>query len=263
MLPLSGGQSQILIERSAGDAEPEGCASSRRLEDAILFAMVHHSEPTADPAVPDSPAERLSPGAHLCSCVDLHVSFGKYRVLDGCDLTVSGKEVVGLTGENGSGKSTLVKCLLGFLRPSAGQIHCAPPVGYCPQENYLHRSYTVAEHLELIGSLRRAGEPVDAGYLRHCQTTLKLDRYLDYPIRKLSGGTYQKVKLLTAIVHRPTLLVLDEPTDGFDWTMYLVFWDLMAELVTRGTGVLLISHLLHDRERFNRIYELREGKLYA
>jgi ABC-type multidrug transport system ATPase subunit len=136
-------------------------------------------------------------------------------------------------------------------------------VGYCPQENYLHRSYTVAEHLRLISSLRDADEPVDAGYLGHCIATLKLDRYLAYPIRKLSGGTYQKVKLLTAIAHRPALLVLDEPTDGFDWTMYLVFWDLMAELVGRGTGVLMISHLLHDRERFDRIYDLREGKLHA
>ena len=193
----------------------------------------------------------------------VRLSYGKYRVLDGCDLSVFSRQVVGLTGENGSGKSTLVKCLLGFLRPTAGQVRCDPRVGYCPQENYLHRSYAVAEHLELIGSLSRGGEPVDAAWLNHCVATLKLERYLSYPIRKLSGGTYQKVKLMTAIVHRPPLLVLDEPTDGFDWTMYLVFWDLIAELVGRGTGVLMISHLLHDRDRFDRIYDLREGRLCA
>ena len=54
-----------------------------------------------------------------------------------------------------------------------------------------------------------------------------------------------------------------EPTDGFDWTMYLVFWDLIAALVGRGTGVLMISHLLHDRDRFDRIYDLRDGRLCA
>jgi|OpeIllAssembly_1097287.scaffolds.fasta_scaffold437053_2 ABC-type multidrug transport system ATPase subunit len=205
-------------------------------------------------------AERPDP---LCSGVGVRLSYGKHRVLDGCDLSVSPRQVVGLTGENGSGKSTLVKCLLGFLRPTAGQVRCDPLVGYCPQENYLHRSYAVAEHLELIGSLSRGGEPVDAAWLNHCVATLKLERYLSYPIRKLSGGTYQKVKLMTAIVHRPPLLVLDEPTDGFDWTMYLVFWDLIAELVGRGTGVLMISHLLHDRDRFDRIYDLREGRLCA
>ncbi len=64
-------------------------------------------------------------------------------------------------------------------------------------------------------------------------------------------------------MHQPPLLVLDEPTDGFDWSMYLVFWDLMAELVAGGTGVLMISHLVHDRERFDRIVELREGRLHG
>ena len=202
-------------------------------------------------------------GRPLCIGAGVQFSYGKHRVLDGCDLSVSPRQVVGLTGENGCGKSTLIKCLLGFVRPTAGQVQCEPRVGYCPQENYLHRSYTVAEHLELVGSLNRGGEPVDAAWLGHCVATLKLEPYLTYPIRKLSGGTYQKVKLLTAIAHRPPLLVLDEPTDGFDWSMYLVFWDLMRELVTAGSGVLMISHLLHDRERFDRICELREGRLYG
>jgi len=229
--------------------------------------MTRQSAPPVRPAAAapySRPAiEGSEPDRALCHCVDLRLSYGRHRVLDGCNLSVSPRQVVGLTGENGSGKSTLVKCLLGFVRPTAGEVSCDPHAGYCPQENYLHRSYTVAEHLELIGSLRRGGEPVDADYLGHCIATMKLQRYLAYPIRKLSGGTYQKVKLLTAIVHRPPLLILDEPTDGFDWTMYLVFWDLMAELVGGGTGVLMISHLLHDRERFDRIYELREGKLDA
>lgn len=207
--------------------------------------------------------ERGAIGSPLCSGRGVALSYGRCQVLRGCEFSVLPSQVVGLTGENGSGKSTLVKCLLGFIRPTAGQVSCPPQVGYCPQENYLHRSYTVAEHLELIGSLRPGGEAVDADWLQHCLTALKLPPYLGYPMRKLSGGTYQKVKLLTAIVHRPPLLVLDEPTDGFDWTMYLVFWGLMAELTSRGTGVLMISHLLHDRDRFDRIYELRDGRLHA
>lgn len=209
------------------------------------------------------PGSELPRSSSLCSCDDLSLAYGRHRVLEGCNLDVSQREIVGLTGENGSGKSTLVKCLLGFLRPSAGRVRCESRAGYCPQENYLHRNYTVAEHLQLIGSLRRDGNAVDRDYLRHCLGMLKVERYLSYPIRKLSGGTYQKVKLLTAIVHRPPLLVLDEPTDGFDWSMYLVFWDLMAELVGQGAGLLIISHLLHDRERFDRIYDLRDGRLHT
>ena len=199
--------------------------------------------------------------ASLCHCVGLRLDFGKSRVLDECSLHVNRGQIVGLTGENGSGKSTLVKCLLGFQKPTAGEVACHPRAGYCPQENYLHRSYTVSEHLALVASLRRGGEALNEAYARRCVDTLKLDRYMDYPIRKLSGGTYQKLKFLTAILHRPPLMILDEPTDGFDWTMYLVFWDLLRELARAGTGVLMISHLLLDRERFDRIYDLREGKL--
>lgn len=199
----------------------------------------------------------------LCRCVDLDVSYGRHRVIENCSLEVAEGQVLGLTGENGSGKSTLVKCLLGFLKPSAGSVYCDPRVGYCPQENYLHRVYTVAEHLQLIASLGRGDMHVQPAWLGRCLSILKLERYLDYPARKLSGGTYQKVKLLTAIAHRPPLLILDEPTDGFDWAMYLVFWDLVRDLVAAGSGVLMISHLLHDRERFDRICELREGRLYG
>jgi len=199
----------------------------------------------------------------LCQCTALQVSYGRRRIIDGCSFKVGQGQVVGLTGENGSGKSTLVKCLLGFVRPKGGHVYCDPRAGYCPQENYLHRAYTVAEHLELVASLHRGGLRVDPSFLARCLTLLKLDRYLRYPIRRLSGGTYQKVKFLTAIVHRPPLLVLDEPTDGFDWSMYLVFWDLVRELVAAGTGVLLISHLVHDRQRFDRIYELRDGVVHG
>jgi ABC-2 type transport system ATP-binding protein len=200
--------------------------------------------------------------ASVCSCNDLSLDFGRTRVLSGCNLTVEPGTIVGLTGENGSGKSSLIKCLLGFFKPTSGLITRHPRTGYCPQENYLHRSYTVDEHLAFVASLRPREGLIDEEFRQRCIETLKLDRHLGYSIRKLSGGTYQKVKFMTAILHRPALLILDEPTDGFDWAMYLVFWDILGQLVRFGTGVLMISHLLHDRERFDRILELREGKLH-
>lgn len=202
-----------------------------------------------------------NPEPPLCIGTGLRYSYGRREVLRGCDLAVHRGQVVGLSGENGSGKSTLVKCLLGFARPSAGAIAITRSVAYCPQENYLHHAYTVAEHLELVSSLRRTARAPDPAFLEHATDTLKLRGYLGYTIGTLSGGTYQKVKLLTALLHHPRLLVLDEPTDGFDWTMYLVFWDLVGELVAEGTGILMISHLLLDRDRFDRIYELAEGRL--
>lgn len=199
----------------------------------------------------------------LCSCKELYLSYGRQSVLRGCELEVHSGRVVGIMGENGNGKSTLVKCLLGLLRPASGSVRCTSEVGYCPQEDYLHRNYRVSEHLDLVRSFGDGKTHVDEQYLEHCVSVLKLTAYLDYPIGRLSGGTYQKVKLLTAIMRRPRLMVLDEPTDGFDWSMYLVFWDLMQDLVERGSGLLVISHLLHDIERFDEVHDLREGALHA
>ena len=173
----------------------------------------------------------------------MHRAYGRYRVLRGCDLEVRQGQVVGITGENGSGKTTLAKCLLGFLRPGAGTVSCTDFVGYCPQEEYLHRSYIVSEHFRLVASLRRTEAPVDPDYLRPCLAVLKLEPYLRFPIRKLSGGTYQKVRLLTAIARRPRLLVLDEPTDGFDWTgpwpgpFLLLDFGFLRTQVAPGEGV--------------------------
>jgi len=79
-------------------------------------------------------------------------------------------------------------------------------------------------------------------------------------IGDLSSGTYQKVKFLTSIYHSPRLIILDEPYDGFDWRMYLVFWEIIEELKSQGAAILMISHLIYDREKFDRIYELKEGR---
>jgi ABC-2 type transport system ATP-binding protein len=77
----------------------------------------------------------------------------------------------------------------------------------------------------------------------------------------LSGGSMQKVKFLTSILDKPRIVILDEPTDGFDWGMYLTYWDIVSLLRKEGGAVLMISHLLYDQTRFDRVYEMREGSL--
>ncbi len=90
---------------------------------------------------------------------------------------------------------------------------------------------------------------------------MKLQTYLDTLIGDLSSGTYQKVKLISSLYHRPRLLLLDEPYDGFDWQMYQEFWKITAELVSSGSGILMISHFIYDFEKFDRIYEIKGGKI--
>ncbi len=194
-----------------------------------------------------------------CLCESLYKSYGSKQVLRGCSLTVRAGERVGLVGENGSGKSTLVRCLLGFSQPSHGKTWVCRSVGYCPQEDYLNRRLTVAEHLSFMQRIYGQERTLDPTFSAMLVERLKLPPYLQTRIGQLSSGTYQKVKFVTSVIHCPELVLLDESCDGFDWAMYQVFWEIMTTLKERGRAVLMISHLLYDRDRFDRILELREG----
>jgi len=194
-----------------------------------------------------------------CACESLFTSYGTRKVLRGCSFMVHDREMVGLVGENGSGKSTLVQSLLGFARPSGGEVWVTPSVGYCPQENFLNRRITVQEHFAFMMAIYAGNYVLDDRFLQMLLVKLKLVPYLRTRIGELSSGTYQKVKFVTAVAHRPAMIFLDEPCDGFDWAMYLAFWEIMTLIRAEGSAVLMVSHLLHDRERFDRILELREG----
>jgi len=194
-------------------------------------------------------------------CQNLTKSFGRNKVLNDCTLKIQAGEFIGIVGENGSGKSTLVRCLLGFLKPDSGSIQLDGHVGYCPQDNVLNSRYKVNEHLLLAENIIKKNWNVDLEFLDSCLERLKLFPYLRSRIGDLSSGTYQKVKFLTSIFHLPNLLILDEPYDGFDWQMYLVFWEIVAELKSRGTSILMISHLIYDRNKFDKILEMNGGHL--
>lgn len=195
------------------------------------------------------------------NCQELHKTFGKKKVLNGCGLKIHSGEFVGISGENGSGKSTFVRCVLGFLKPDSGRIIISGHIGYCPQDNILNSRYKVSEHLHLAESIIRNNWEIDLDFFDSCLRILKLVPHLESRIGNLSSGTYQKVKFLTSIFHLPDLLILDEPYDGFDWQMYLVFWDIIARLKSEGISILMISHLIYDRDKFDKIFEMNGGHL--
>ena len=85
-------------------------------------------------------------------------------------------------------------------------------------------------------------------------------KYVGYRVEELSGGTRQKLNLALALLHDPQLLLLDEPYAGFDWETYLRFWEMAERRRATGMGILIVSHLLAERERLTRIYELRDGR---
>jgi ABC-type multidrug transport system ATPase subunit len=185
-------------------------------------------------------------------------SFGRRTVLAGLDLEIVPGELVAVVGENGTGKTTLLRILAGDIRPDAGSIAIGGRPGYCPQTVVLDEGLTVDQHVRYfqaaygIGSADRAGELIERLGYAGCR---------GQRAGTLSGGTKQKLSLTLALMHDPPVLLLDEPYQGFDWQTYLAFWELTGELRERGTATVVISHLVFEHERFDRVCHLTGGRI--
>lgn len=195
---------------------------------------------------------------HMMEVHDVHKSYGRRRVLAGVELTVEPGELLGIIGENGAGKTTLLRILAGELRPDRGEVTVYGSLGYCPQRIVVNDELTVDQHLTFfrhayqVQRLSRAYELVER---------LGYSQYLKTRAGALSGGTRQKLNLTLALMHEPDVVLMDEPYQGFDWQNYLNFWAIAEDLRVRGCAVLVISHIAHDTERFDRIFHLRGGRV--
>jgi ABC-2 type transport system ATP-binding protein len=185
-------------------------------------------------------------------------SFGRRRVLTGLDLDIAPGELVAVVGENGTGKTTLLRILAGDLRLDAGTVVIEGRPGYCPQTVILDEALTVDQHVQYfqaaygISSPARAGELIERLGFAACR---------GQRASTLSGGTKQKLSLTLSLMHDPPVLLLDEPYQGFDWQTYLAFWDLAAELKAAGTATVVISHLVFEHQRFDRVCHLTGGRI--
>ncbi|MGB9594199.1 MAG: ABC transporter ATP-binding protein [Anaerolineae bacterium] len=196
--------------------------------------------------------------------------FGPIRAVDGVDLAVRPGEIYGLLGPNGSGKTTLIRLLVGLLRPTEGRAtvlgRTVPDkallaeVGYMPQANALYEDLTVRENIAFFGEMcggvsrQRVDELIALVDLR--------DR-ADSLIRTLSGGMRQRTSLACALVHRPRLLLLDEPTVGVDPQLRVAFWEHFRQLAQEGATLIISSHVMDEAERCDRLGFMRQGRLLA
>ena len=193
---------------------------------------------------------------HRLVAVGIAKAYGRTKVLEDADLRVDGGEIVALTGENGAGKSTLVRICAGLVRPDAGSVRVVGGVGYCPQTPGLFDLLTADEHLVMFG--RGAGLTREVSLARGHAL---LDEFGFPGGRRLmtadmSGGTRQKLNLAVALLSDPAVLLLDEPYQGFDRGTYVNFWDHCDIWRSRGKAVVVVTHMLAELGRADRVVEL-------
>ena len=195
--------------------------------------------------------------------------YGSFRALDGLNLSLAPGEVFGLLGPNGSGKSTALRLMLGFLRASAGRatlggydcwsqsVEARKRVAYLPGELRLYETMTGRRLVKFLAGLRgdTPGAEVE-------QLARKLDIDIDKPLTQMSSGMKRKVALLTVLVPKVPLIILDEPTNTLDPTMRDELLDQLRAAKARGQAVLFSSHVLQEVEAVcDRVGILRRGKL--
>ncbi|MPZ74074.1 MAG: ATP-binding cassette domain-containing protein [Nitriliruptorales bacterium] len=190
---------------------------------------------------------------------DISRRYGRRTVLDGAGLHVDAGEAVAIIGENGAGKTTLLRVCAGLLRADAGTVAVRGRVGYCPQEPGLVDLLTAEEHVVLFG----AGAGLSR---REARTTgMELLESLGFPVgdkavaKDLSGGTRQKLNLALALLGNPAVLLLDEPYQGFDMGSYVDFWSHVDTWRDEGRAVVIVTHLLTETHRVDRVVEVRGG----
>ena len=192
--------------------------------------------------------------------------YGDVLAVDDASLEVPQGAVCGLLGRNGAGKTTTFKCLVGFARPDAGEVRFdgAPlgpqtfaALGYVPERPALYGWLTVADHIEYA---RRTQPAFDAARAKELVTTFRLNERKK--ARKLSKGQQTALALILALVHRPKVLILDEPASGLDPVMQRVVLDILVDAATSGATILISSHQIGQIDRAaDRVAIMRDGKI--
>jgi len=197
-------------------------------------------------------------------------AFGSFEAIRGVDLSIRRGETYGLLGPNGAGKTTLIRMLVGLLRPTAGRVlvlgHEMPDKGVLAEVGYMTQAKAIYTDLSLRENVRFFGAMAglrDEKRVEEVIALVDLSDWADSPVRNLSGGMQQRTSLACALVHRPRLLLLDEPTVGVDPQLRVQFWDYFGQLNAQGVTIVVSSHVMDEAERCHRLGFIRAGRMLA
>lgn len=205
----------------------------------------------------------------------LSKNFGSLQAVQEVSFAVPAGSIFGLLGPNGSGKSTTIRMLCGLLRPSAGSGRVLgldiatqaeavkSSIGYMSQKFSLYEDLTVAENMHFFGSIYGLSADQVIKRRRELSRQMKLEGLENQKVQTLSGGFKQRVALACAFLHRPRLLILDEPTAGVDPVSRRLFWDLLRELAAGGITILVTTHYMDEAEQCHLVALMNRGRLWA
>ena len=206
---------------------------------------------------------------------ELYKTYGDKIAINGLSFTVS-DEIYGLLGPNGSGKTTLMKILAGILKPTKGKalveginvsknpLKVKEIVGYVPETPILYESLTPSELFDFIGKIRRIPKEELEERVNSLVKAFGIESYLDQFIGTLSFGTKQKISVISALLHNPSVLILDEAMNGLDAKSARIFRELLFEFKRDGKSIIFSTHILPLAEMIcDRIGVIYQGKLIA
>lgn len=202
--------------------------------------------------------------------------YGQVKAVDGVSFSVDEGEIFGLLGPNGAGKTTLMEILCGLRRLDEGKVtvqgfdlvknsyKVRSLIGFCPQETLLYDLLNVRENLAFSASLYSLSRRRFKERVEFSSKVLGVGEFLNRRVDKLSGGMKRRANLAASIIHDPPIVILDEPTVGFDPTVKRDFWELIKNLKNDGKTVLLSTHDMYEADVIcERVAIMEKGKIAA